>query len=119
MYTHTSMTNIIIIQKRPAFQGRCHSCNISSTPEWRRGPDGARTLCNACGLRKLYMIKFGKEFFIYFKFLILLDYAKLARKQQENRGMSNSTLLRRSSNNSSSSSPPLADDIILDRSPTG
>ncbi|KAH7243828.1 hypothetical protein B0J15DRAFT_515481 [Fusarium solani] len=21
------------------------------TPEWRRGPDGARTLCNACGLR--------------------------------------------------------------------
>ncbi len=20
------------------------------TPEWRRGPDGARTLCNACGL---------------------------------------------------------------------
>ncbi|CDH56382.1 predicted protein [Lichtheimia corymbifera JMRC:FSU:9682] len=33
-----------------AFQGRCHSCNISETPEWRRGPDGARTLCNACGL---------------------------------------------------------------------
>ncbi|KAI8804653.1 GATA zinc finger-domain-containing protein, partial [Cladochytrium replicatum] len=30
--------------------GRCHSCNISETPEWRRGPDGARTLCNACGL---------------------------------------------------------------------
>ncbi|KAI8067707.1 uncharacterized protein B0P05DRAFT_203567 [Gilbertella persicaria] len=38
--------------KRPVFQGRCHSCNISETPEWRRGPDGARTLCNACGLRK-------------------------------------------------------------------
>ncbi|KAI9025898.1 hypothetical protein CLU79DRAFT_68785 [Phycomyces nitens] len=36
--------------KRAAFQGRCHSCNISETPEWRRGPDGARTLCNACGL---------------------------------------------------------------------
>ncbi|KAI9469962.1 MAG: hypothetical protein EXX96DRAFT_588203 [Benjaminiella poitrasii] len=36
--------------KRPVFQGRCHSCNISETPEWRRGPDGARTLCNACGL---------------------------------------------------------------------
>ncbi|CEJ61882.1 Putative GATA-type sexual development transcription factor NsdD [Penicillium brasilianum] len=29
---------------------RCHSCNRSETPEWRRGPDGARTLCNACGL---------------------------------------------------------------------
>ncbi|KAJ5244966.1 Zinc finger NHR/GATA-type [Penicillium chrysogenum] len=29
---------------------RCHSCNRTETPEWRRGPDGARTLCNACGL---------------------------------------------------------------------
>ncbi|KAJ1786691.1 hypothetical protein LPJ62_003694 [Coemansia sp. RSA 2167] len=28
----------------------CRSCGISETPEWRRGPDGARTLCNACGL---------------------------------------------------------------------
>ncbi|KAI7856931.1 hypothetical protein BDC45DRAFT_53287 [Circinella umbellata] len=37
-------------RKRTVFQGRCHSCNISETPEWRRGPDGARTLCNACGL---------------------------------------------------------------------
>ncbi|KAI8047084.1 uncharacterized protein B0P05DRAFT_445825, partial [Gilbertella persicaria] len=47
--------------KRPPFQGRCHSCHISETPEWRRGPDGARTLCNACGLH----------------------YAKLTRKQQQ------------------------------------
>ncbi|CAG8018354.1 unnamed protein product [Penicillium nalgiovense] len=29
---------------------RCHSCNRSETPEWCRGPDGSRTLCNACGL---------------------------------------------------------------------
>lgn len=35
---------------RQALPGRCHSCNIAETPEWRRGPDGARTLCNACGL---------------------------------------------------------------------
>ncbi|KAJ2980654.1 hypothetical protein NQ176_g2505 [Zarea fungicola] len=38
----------------------CHSCNRIDTPEWRRGPDGARTLCNACGLH----------------------YAKLERKRQ-------------------------------------
>jgi len=37
---------------RAAPPGRCHSCARSETPEWRRGPDGARTLCNACGLRK-------------------------------------------------------------------
>ncbi|RWV81060.1 hypothetical protein BHE74_00027120 [Ensete ventricosum] len=30
----------------------CHHCGISSksTPMMRRGPDGPRTLCNACGL---------------------------------------------------------------------
>ncbi|KAH8650429.1 hypothetical protein BGZ61DRAFT_375823 [Ilyonectria robusta] len=36
--------------KLAATPGRCHSCNRVDTPEWRRGPDGARTLCNACGL---------------------------------------------------------------------
>ncbi|KAK2460963.1 hypothetical protein APHAL10511_007433 [Amanita phalloides] len=42
--------------------GKCHSCNIRETPEWRKGPDGARTLCNACGLH----------------------YAKLMRKKEKN-----------------------------------
>ncbi|KAK9496290.1 hypothetical protein V1508DRAFT_15284 [Lipomyces doorenjongii] len=36
---------------------RCHQCGISETPEWRRGPDGARTLCNACGLHHAKLIK--------------------------------------------------------------
>ncbi|KAG0280550.1 hypothetical protein BGZ95_009673 [Linnemannia exigua] len=36
--------------KRTHPPGRCLSCDTSDTPEWRRGPDGARTLCNACGL---------------------------------------------------------------------
>ncbi len=35
------------------FSGRCSSCNRAQTPEWRRGPDGEGTLCNACGLRKI------------------------------------------------------------------
>ncbi|EJU05120.1 hypothetical protein DACRYDRAFT_47643, partial [Dacryopinax primogenitus] len=29
---------------------QCASCGIGETPEWRKGPEGARTLCNACGL---------------------------------------------------------------------
>ncbi|KAH7335465.1 hypothetical protein B0J17DRAFT_719992 [Rhizoctonia solani] len=29
---------------------QCASCHATSTPEWRRGPLGPRTLCNACGL---------------------------------------------------------------------
>lgn len=37
--------------------GKCHSCFSTETPEWRRGPDGARTLCNACGLHYAKMMK--------------------------------------------------------------
>lgn len=28
----------------------CNHCRSRSSPEWRRGPDGKRTLCNACGI---------------------------------------------------------------------
>lgn len=47
----TFMASYAKSQQRAAPPGRCHSCNRAETPEWRRGPDGARTLCNACGLR--------------------------------------------------------------------
>ena len=60
---------------RAAPPGRCHSCNRAETPEWRRGPDGARTLCNACGLRRyLYSRVPGSSL------TTVLDYAKLTRK---------------------------------------
>src|ERR1700720_4010771 len=60
--------------------GKCHSCNIRETPEWRRGPDGARTLCNACGLRELYPNYFlGVECVDYGR----TDYAKLMRKRDK------------------------------------
>ncbi|KAK9459894.1 uncharacterized protein V1516DRAFT_665406 [Lipomyces oligophaga] len=36
---------------------RCRQCGITETPEWRRGPDGARTLCNACGLHHAKMLR--------------------------------------------------------------
>ncbi|KAH3672692.1 hypothetical protein WICMUC_004098 [Wickerhamomyces mucosus] len=28
----------------------CDQCGATDTPEWRKGPKGPRTLCNACGL---------------------------------------------------------------------
>jgi len=48
-------------RSRAAGPGRCHSCNIAETPEWRRGPDGARTLCNACGLHYAKVSKKQKQ----------------------------------------------------------
>ncbi|KAI7886133.1 hypothetical protein K492DRAFT_178289 [Lichtheimia hyalospora FSU 10163] len=45
--------------KRSTAGQRCHSCHTTETPEWRRGPDGARTLCNACGLHYSKLLKKG------------------------------------------------------------
>ena len=52
------------IGQRAAPPGRCHSCNRAETPEWRRGPDGARTLCNACGLRNILQTPLSCGLFI-------------------------------------------------------
>ncbi|CAL9041609.1 unnamed protein product [Musa banksii] len=54
----SSVTNCEGIQRWGSIEGRppsaavCHHCGISSksTPMMRRGPEGPRTLCNACGL---------------------------------------------------------------------
>ncbi|ELR16490.1 GATA zinc finger domain containing protein [Acanthamoeba castellanii str. Neff] len=39
----------------------CHVCGVTDTPEWRRGPDGDHTLCNACGLHYAKALKKEKE----------------------------------------------------------
>ncbi|KAK5655963.1 hypothetical protein OQA88_5101 [Cercophora sp. LCS_1] len=31
--------------------GMCHWCERTESTEWRRGPDGMHTLCNACGIK--------------------------------------------------------------------
>lgn len=35
----------------------CSQCNSAHTPEWRKGPNGTRSLCNACGLFYSKLIK--------------------------------------------------------------
>jgi hypothetical protein len=57
---------------------KCHSCSTTETPEWRRGPDGARTLCNACGLRKYNLVTLSFCFFILT--VSCLDYSKLLKR---------------------------------------
>ncbi|KAJ8545772.1 hypothetical protein K7X08_018355 [Anisodus acutangulus] len=47
------------LKKKLAAQGgsgpqqprRCSHCGVQKTPQWRAGPMGAKTLCNACGVR--------------------------------------------------------------------
>ena len=35
----------------------CNTCGKTNSPEWRKGPHGPKTLCNACGL---YLSQRGK-----------------------------------------------------------
>ncbi|PIN03221.1 GATA-4/5/6 transcription factor [Handroanthus impetiginosus] len=40
------------IKKKGAGMGRrCFHCQADKTPQWRAGPMGPKTLCNACGVR--------------------------------------------------------------------
>ncbi|KAK7376064.1 hypothetical protein VNO78_34916 [Psophocarpus tetragonolobus] len=43
------------VKKRASADGgaarRCSHCGVQKTPQWRTGPLGAKTLCNACGVR--------------------------------------------------------------------
>ncbi|CRK18276.1 hypothetical protein BN1723_016448 [Verticillium longisporum] len=37
-------------RKRKTDSALCQQCGTAVSPQWRRGPDGADTLCNVCGL---------------------------------------------------------------------
>ncbi|KAL6566771.1 hypothetical protein OROMI_015175 [Orobanche minor] len=36
---------------RPPVTKKCTHCEVTKTPQWREGPLGPKTLCNACGVR--------------------------------------------------------------------
>ncbi|KAI8887526.1 hypothetical protein K501DRAFT_330551 [Backusella circina FSU 941] len=68
--TPTCMTQRTLKQRRlyPALPeprqhppAQCHSCKSMDTPEWRKGPLGPRTLCNACGLIWIKLCKQEKK----------------------------------------------------------
>lgn len=57
-----SETNVKIPKKRGRKKKAntiCTQCRLENTPEWRKGPEGSRTLCNACGL---FYLKLTKRF---------------------------------------------------------
>lgn len=46
-------------RRRVKAVAKCAQCRLAQTPEWRTGPMGPRTLCNACGL---FYLKLAKKF---------------------------------------------------------
>ncbi|OEL13753.1 GATA transcription factor 5 [Dichanthelium oligosanthes] len=47
---HPSAAGAAASQPAPGDR-RCNHCGVQKTPQWRAGPEGAKTLCNACGVR--------------------------------------------------------------------
>lgn len=37
--------------QQSSFVKKCTHCEVTKTPQWREGPLGPKTLCNACGVR--------------------------------------------------------------------
>ncbi|KAK9767496.1 hypothetical protein K7432_002680 [Basidiobolus ranarum] len=59
----------------------CHSCNCTDTPEWRKGPLGPRTLCNACGLSMNYYFTFAIH--TLYSLIILLSLGEVIKKKSK------------------------------------
>lgn len=52
--TSTSTSRPSVKRQKRKLEGgvrRCSHCGVQKTPQWRQGPEGAKTLCNACGVR--------------------------------------------------------------------
>jgi len=58
---------------------RCSACHRTKTVEWRRGPEGPHTLCNACGLRKFTLVS-ADESHQWLANCDSPDYAKIRRQ---------------------------------------
>jgi len=60
---HPTKASRLGIQEKPLKKRKntdnlfCRHCGTRDTPEWRRGPDGRKSLCNACGLHYSKLIK--------------------------------------------------------------
>lgn len=55
VHGETASYNVPEVINKP--MNECHRCGTTETPEWRRGPNGLRTLCNACGLFHAKLVK--------------------------------------------------------------
>ncbi|KAK9274048.1 hypothetical protein L1049_018862 [Liquidambar formosana] len=51
MYESSSASSVITGESSSGGVRRCTHCASQKTPQWRTGPLGPKTLCNACGVR--------------------------------------------------------------------
>eukprot|EP01115_Flamella_aegyptia_P010605 TRINITY_DN47214_c2_g1_i1.p1 TRINITY_DN47214_c2_g1~~TRINITY_DN47214_c2_g1_i1.p1 ORF type:complete len:87 (-),score=6.06 TRINITY_DN47214_c2_g1_i1:119-379(-) len=56
-YTRYCSTLTISLKSKKSHSRNCSVCKTKETPQWRNGPDGKKSLCNACGLHFIKMIK--------------------------------------------------------------
>ena len=71
--------------KRKTAPTRCLGCGTTETPEWRRGPMGPRTLCNACvSLPQVYSRYYShSQGLVHMKLQKKKEKAELKRQQAE------------------------------------
>mmetsp|Transcript_45407 Transcript_45407/g.114287 ORF Transcript_45407/g.114287 Transcript_45407/m.114287 type:complete len:391 (+) Transcript_45407:104-1276(+) len=48
---HFEMETPVTMAAKGGKKGHCRQCGTTESPEWRRGPHGPKTLCNACGIQ--------------------------------------------------------------------
>lgn len=63
---------------KPVDEYVCTDCGTLDSPEWRKGPQGAKTLCNACGCE---FVAFGNHKYLT-DVLFLVRWAKKEKKRQ-------------------------------------
>lgn len=51
LWSKSNHSSARIAQEPVPLGRRCQHCLVDKTPQWRAGPMGAKTLCNACGVR--------------------------------------------------------------------
>lgn len=61
MYPNGSLTEETMANSAPVDLRVCSKCRTTTSPEWRKGPSGNKTLCNACGLRFARLVQKEKR----------------------------------------------------------
>eukprot|EP00195_Chlamydomonas_chlamydogama_P012928 CAMPEP_0202898950 /NCGR_PEP_ID=MMETSP1392-20130828/7330_1 /ASSEMBLY_ACC=CAM_ASM_000868 /TAXON_ID=225041 /ORGANISM="Chlamydomonas chlamydogama, Strain SAG 11-48b" /LENGTH=340 /DNA_ID=CAMNT_0049585021 /DNA_START=187 /DNA_END=1209 /DNA_ORIENTATION=- len=57
IYADAAYADCEVIHHTNNGKKRCAECGATDTPQWRQGPAGPQTLCNACGVRHSRLVR--------------------------------------------------------------